>query len=98
MAERGGQPGNQNAAKSRLIEQALLREIKQRDLKDGDGETLRKIAAAQIDRALSGEPLAFDRVADRIEGKPAQSVKIGEDADNPFLSAVTRAVVTPRKE
>ena len=74
MAERGGQPGNQNAAKSRLIEQALLREIKARDLEIGDGETLRRIAAAQINRALEGEPLAFDRVADRLDGKPHQSV------------------------
>ena len=66
--------GNQNAAKSRLIEQALIREIKQRDLKAGDGETLRKIAAAQVDRALSGDPISFDKVADRLDGKPSQSI------------------------
>jgi hypothetical protein len=74
MAGRGGQPGNQNAAKQRLIEQAIIREIKQRDLVAGDGETLRKIAAAQIDRALDGEPFAFDRIADRLDGKPAQAI------------------------
>jgi len=74
MASKGGQPGNQNAAKQRLIEQAIIREIKQRDLVAGDGETLRKIAAAQIDRALDGEPFAFDRIADRLDGKPAQAI------------------------
>jgi len=68
-----------------LIEQALIREIKQRDLTAGDGETLRMIAAAQVDRALSGEPLAFDRVADRLDGKPAQQVMLQGDADNPLI-------------
>jgi hypothetical protein len=77
--------GNKNGAKQRLIEQALIREIKQRDLKDGDGETLRKIAAAQIDRALAGEPLGFDRVADRLDGKPAQQVMLQGDAENPLV-------------
>ena len=68
--------GNKNGAKQRLVEQALIREIKQRDLKDGDGETLRRIAAAQVDRALQGDPLGFDRVADRLEGKPKQQNEI----------------------
>ena len=82
----GGAPfGNKNGAKARLIEQALIREIKQRDLTAGDGETLRMIAAAQVDRALSGEPLAFDRVADRLDGKPAQQVMLQGDADNPLI-------------
>ena len=75
MAERGGQPGNTNAAKSRLIEQALIRAIKQRDLVAGDGETLRAIAEAQIDRALKGDPISFDKVADRLDGKPSQQLE-----------------------
>lgn len=72
----GGAPfGSHNARKSRLVEQALIREIKQRDLKDGDGETLRRIAAAQIEKALRGHVDGFDRVADRIEGKPTQAIE-----------------------
>lgn len=81
----GAPVGNKNASKSRLIEQALLREIKQRDLKDGDGETLRKIAAAQIDRALAGDPLGYDRVADRLDGKPAQQLQHTGADDGPVL-------------
>ena len=81
----GGAPfGNKNGAKARLIEQALIREIKQRDLVAGDGETLRKIAAAQIDRALAGDPMGFDRVSDRLDGKPAQQVQLSGDADEPL--------------
>ena len=80
----GGAPlGNKNGAKQRLIEQALIREIKQRDLQAGDGETLRKIAAAQVDRALAGDPLGFDRVADRLDGKPKQQIEQSTDPDNP---------------
>ena len=76
--------GNKNGAKARLVEQALIREIKQRDLKDGDGETLRRIVAAQVDRALQGDPIGFDRVADRLDGKPAQQVQLSGDADAPL--------------
>lgn len=77
--------GNKNGAKQRLIEQALIRAIKQRDLKDGDGETLRRIAEAQIDRALQGDPLGFDRVADRLEGRPRQQIDHGNAEGAPFV-------------
>jgi hypothetical protein len=53
VATSGGQPGNQNAKKSRAFEQALVRAIKQRDLKDGEGETLRKVAEALLDKAIA---------------------------------------------
>ena len=85
MADAGAPLGNKNAAKSRLIEQALIRAIKQRDLEAGDGETLRRIAEAQIDRALSGDPLSFDRVADRLDGKPKQQVDLGNADGEPFV-------------
>lgn len=67
--------GNRNAAKSRLFEQALLREIKQRDLAEGEGETLRKIAAKWVDAALSGDFLmAGKEIRDTLDGKPAQAI------------------------
>lgn len=74
MPERGGQPGNKNAAKSRLFEQAFLREIKKRDLDAGDGETLRAIASRIIDQALAGDIASFRESRDTIDGKPAQSI------------------------
>jgi hypothetical protein len=76
--------GNKNAAKSRLVEQAIIRELKQRDLEAGDGETLRKMAAAQVDKALAGDGLAFDKVADRLDGKPAQQVQLSGDENAPL--------------
>lgn len=71
----GGQPGNKNAAKSRLFEQALIREIKQRDLKDGEGETLRKVAAYLLDEAEKSV-VAAKELRDTLDGKPAQAVQL----------------------
>lgn len=89
----GGQPGNKNAAKSRLFEQALIREIKQRDLKDGEGETLRKIAAALLDEAATSLK-AKTELRDTLDGKPAQSVTLSGDEDNP-LRTVSRIELVP---
>lgn len=68
--------GNQNAAKSRLFEQSLIREIKQRDIKEGEGETLRKIAAKMIDAAQGGDLQAAKEVRDTLDGKPKQQTEI----------------------
>jgi len=96
----GAPIGNKNGAKQRLVEQALIRAIKQRDLEAGDGETLRKIAEAMLDRALKGDPLGFDRIADRLDGKPAQQLQHTGADDGPVLHKIVREVTalapTPR--
>ena len=79
--------GNKNAAKSRMFEQALIREIKQRDLKDGDGETLRKIADRLIDMALEGQVPAFKEMRDTVDGKPPQQIDMGNVNGEPFKVA-----------
>jgi hypothetical protein len=95
MAERGGQPGNQNAAKSRLFEQAIIRAIKQRDLEVGDGETLRKIADTLIDIALAGNVKAFAEMRDTVDGKPTQV--IAGDPNNPLaIEMIERRIVDPK--
>lgn len=71
----GAPVGNQNAAKSRLFEQAFIRAIKQRDLKEGDGETLRKIADKLIDLALEGNVPSFKEMRDTVDGKPVQALE-----------------------
>lgn len=81
----GAPLGNQNAAKGRLVEKALLREIKQRDLKAGDGETLRAIAAKLVDAATEGDLMAFREMADRLDGKPKQAVELSSDPDSPVI-------------
>lgn len=76
--------GNQNAKKSRMFEQAIIREIKQRDLKDGEGETLRKIAAKLIDKADAGDLYAAKELMDRLDGKAAQQITVAGDAEAPL--------------
>jgi len=68
--------GNRNAAKSRLFEQALVRAIKQRDIKAGDGETLRKAVEALIDKAAEGDMAAIRELRDTLDGKPRQQTEI----------------------
>lgn len=75
----GAPTGNKNAAKSRLFEQALIRAIKQRDLKDGEGETLRAVAEKLLDAAISGELNAIKETRDTLDGKPAQAIGGSDD-------------------
>ena len=88
----GAPLGNQNAKKGRLFEQAFIRAIKQRDLDAGDGETLRKIADKMLDLALGGDVSSFREARDTVDGKPAQSVTLAGDPENP-LQLVERRVV-----
>ena len=92
----GAQPGNKNASKSRLFEQALIRAIKQRDLKDGEGETLRKIAESLLDMAIAKDLTAIKETRDTLDGKPAQVIQ--GDAENPlFVETIERRIVDPKK-
>lgn len=67
-----------------MFEQALIREIKQRDLKDGDGETLRSIASQLVQNAINGDRLAITEIRDTLDGRPAQSVTVAGDPDAPL--------------
>lgn len=86
----GAPAGNQNARKGRLFEQALTREIKQRDLKEGDGETLRKIASTLVDKAINGDLSAARDIRDTLDGKPAQTIQ-GPDGEPVFGPLVAGA-------
>lgn len=79
----GAPVGNQNAAKSRVFSDALRRAIAQ-----DDGMRIRKAAETMLDLAASGEPWAVKEVFDRLEGKAAQSVTVGGDADNPINHSI----------
>ena len=93
MAGPGAPLGNKNASKNRpwseAINRALLAE---------DGKKLRALADKLIDAAMEGDVTALKEIGDRIEGKPAQSVMLGSDPDNPFVTRVERAVLDPKSE
>jgi len=70
MAERGGQPGNDNATKNKRFYEALDRAIAQ-----DDGKRLRGAAEKLLTLADQGEAWAVRELADRLDGKPKQQVE-----------------------
>jgi len=90
--ESGGQPGNTNATKDkRLITDALRRVVTQ------SPEKLKKACEKVLDDAVEGNLASFSVIADRLDGKPAQSVTLGEDSENPF-NKVAREIVHPNNK
>lgn len=69
----GGQKGNQNRRKDKLIESALRRELVQ------DPEKALKIAQKMIQLAIDGDTTAATYVRDSVDGKPHQSVDVEHD-------------------
>ncbi len=77
MAERGGQPGNDNATKNKPWRQALDRAIAQ-----DDGKRLRAAAEQLLTCAANGEPWAVKEIADRLDGKAPQALEhTGKDGE-----------------
>ena len=68
----GAPLGNQNATK----QQRQFGEALQRAIKQDDGKRLRGAAEKLLDLADSGEAWAVRELADRLDGKPAQSVQL----------------------
>ncbi len=69
--ESGGQPGNDNAAKGALYNSALKRALA-RAGKTVDGG-LNKVTDRLVKAAIKGEQWAVKEVADRMDGRPAQT-------------------------
>lgn len=76
MAERGGQPGNDNATKSKPWRAALDRALAQ-----DDGKKLRAAAEKLLQSAADGEGWAIKELGDRLDGKSIQEIAGNIDAD-----------------
>ena len=76
----GAPQGNTNAAgrKNKLFNSALLRAIAQDD--QGDANRLRQAAEKLLTLAAQGEQWAVKELADRLDGKPNQTVDATVDA------------------
>ena len=70
----GAPIGNRNGSKQKLWEDAIRRAV----LAD-DGKRLRAIAERLLDKAAEGDIAAMKELGDRVDGKPAQMVGIGQD-------------------
>lgn len=99
MAERGGQPGNTNATKGRPWRLAIDRAL-QKISRVEQVEALDEIAEKVVQTARKGPSYekgdpwlhAVGELADRLDGKAAQSVTLAGDPENP-LHIVERRVV-----
>ena len=75
--DRGGQPGNNNAVKGRLITDAL-RAAMLREAKGADGKPTKRLnlmAEKVAELAAQGEPWAVKEAWDRLEGKAPQAIE-----------------------
>lgn len=89
MAERGGQPGNQNAAKQRMFYDKLRLVLTQ------EPHRLRSIAEQLIKKAEDGEPWAIKELIDRVDGKAHQAVALENADGSPLLTGIQVTFVKP---
>ena len=89
MAERGGQPGNQNAAKQRMFYDKLRLVLTQQP------ERLRSIAEQLVKKAEEGEPWAIKELIDRVDGKAHQAVALENSDGTPLLTGIQVTFVKP---
>lgn len=88
----GAPMGNQNSTKSKRLWGETIR----RAVLQSDGEKLRKIADALIDKAAEGDIQAIKELGDRLDGKALQGLEItGEDGGPVRLEKVERVIVDP---
>ena len=89
MAERGGQVGNQNAAKSRMFYDKLRLVLVQ------EPHRLRSIAEQLVSQAEAGEPWAIKEIIDRVDGKAIQATTIENAVGSPLLGGIQVTFIKP---
>jgi len=91
MAAVGAQPGNQNAARAKRWQQAIQRALARASNKDIDAG-LDSAADKLVALALEGDKWAIDHMADRIDGKPAQTIAGDPDAPLQVIQRIERVL------
>lgn len=77
-ADAGAPAGNRNAAKAKRWEEALRRALAR--VADGNLDAgLDKVADVVVAAALDGEREAWTEIANRLDGKPTEHVRVDED-------------------
>lgn len=79
----GAPVGNQNAAKGKKWAAAIERALCKKYGK-ALAEALDELAMKFVEAVEKGDIQAFKEFADRIDGKPAQSVTLAGDQENPL--------------
>ena len=76
----GAPEGNTNSNKNNRLWADTIR----RALIQSDGERIRALAEALINKASEGDVSALKEIGDRIDGKSAQALTLGGDQENPL--------------
>ena len=84
--------GNTNASKNKPFWETITRAIAQED-----GKRLRQAAEKLLDEAARGESWALQMLADRLDGRPHQSVDIGNPDGSNLFSGIERAIIDSQK-
>ena len=91
---KGGAPiGNSNAAKAKMWSAAINRALDARTRLEGK-EALDTLAEELLKKCAEGDLSALKELGDRIDGKPAQSLNVGSEEENP-LRLVTTVELVP---
>jgi hypothetical protein len=88
--ERGGQIGNQNAARGKIWNDHLRRAIIQDDFR-----RVRQAAEKLLDLAAQGEPWAIKELGDRLDGKAIQATTLEDASGNTILPHLQVTFVKP---
>jgi hypothetical protein len=86
--------GNKNFQDGRVWRSAINQALEKRGAGDRMA-ALRAIADKLLDQAEAGDMAALKELGDRVDGKPAQSVDIGNADGKPFLQAIEHRIVDP---
>lgn len=86
----GGQPGNTNAAKGKVWNDALRKAITQDNHK-----RVREAIEQLLNLAAAGEQWAIKELADRLDGKAAQPVTGADGESDLTITHIIRQIVDP---
>lgn len=87
-----GKSGNPSGQKKHELQ---FRAALTRALAQDNAQRLRDCVEKVLTLASNGEPWAVQFLADRLDGKAAQSVTLAGDAENP-LRIIAREIVDPK--
>jgi hypothetical protein len=88
----GAPVGNQNAAKAKLWSAAINRALEKRS--GGDKvKALDELAEKFLLACDQGDLAAFKELGDRLDGRPAQSIAVGNEPGETFVTKIVREIV-----
>lgn len=78
MPKKGAPPGNKNAGTG--ADNAPFKSALNRAIAQDNAKRVRAAAEQLLDKAATGEPWALNMLADRLDGKPTQSIDATVDS------------------